>query len=266
MSYTTIETVKKHILEKRFSSQRIEGEASKLTGLTPGQLKSQPVIIDSEKVKAIVQNKPDFRLATFGGDETASLNKSSLAPDSVVVASNGSLSRVYIENIDFLIDCNTGMLNRISSGAIPAGSTVAVWFLPYRIYVKNEDYRINYVKGEIVRMESGDIFSGQTVVVDYGFESAGLDDEVIENAISEANDQVLNFIDPANAISTDRSLVVGETYLTMALICRIKAMENIGSGGSSSWVALADQYKREGYLILNKFANMFNPLTPPKKA
>jgi hypothetical protein len=266
MSYTTIETVKKHILEKRLGPQKVEGETVRLVGVSPGQLRLPPLITDSEKVMAIAQNKPDFQTITFDSNESAVLNKSNLVSDSVVVASNSSLSRIYIENIDFLVDYDTGKLTRLTEGAIPANATVAVWFMPFRLYIKNEDYRINYAKGEIVRVISGAIYSGQTLIVDYGSESAGLDDEVIENAISEANDQVLNFIDPACSTSTDRSLVVGETYLAMAIICRIKAMENIGLGGSSTWIALADQYKKDGYLVLNKFANTFNSLTPPKKA
>jgi len=270
MSFTTIEIVKKHIVENRIAVSQIDSEPVKLTAGSKAQLRYPPVTSGSEKVKAKEQVKPDYQSVVFSSGDQVSLEKSELIRDSVVVASDSSLGSIYKENLDYTVDYDNGILTRISSGNIPLGVTVSVWYMPYRIYTRGTDYSIDYNKGEISRISSGDIEAGQWVYVDYISEYAVIDEEVIKNAISEANEHVLNFIDSIYSSSTDSSLVVAETYLTVSIICRIKALQAVSSGSksliSSSWSVVADQYKRDAYLLLGKFAGSLGGLNAPQNA
>ncbi len=270
MSFTTVETVQKHIVENQIAVSQVDSEPVKLTAGLKVPLKYPPVNSGSEKVKAKEQIKPDYQTVMFPAGNQVSLDKSELIRDSVVIASDSSLGSIYKENLDYTVDYDNGILTRISSGNIPQAVTVSVWYMPYRVYTRGTDYSIDYSKGEISRISSGDIEAGQWVYVDYISEYAVIDEEIIKNAISEANEQVLNFIDSIYSSSTDSSLVVAETYLSVSIICRIKALQAISSGTrsciSSSWSALADQYKRDAYLLLGKFAGSLGGLNAPQKA
>jgi hypothetical protein len=270
MSYTSIEIVRKHIIEKHLGVGQIESESLRLVSLAPTAIKYPPVLAGTDILKAVTQTKPDFQIIGFAGGDKINLNKKPLVRDTVVVASDSSLGTIYQENIDYLIDHQNGTLTRIEDGAIAVQASVAVWYLPYNVYTRDSDYRINNSKGEITRLNGGDIESGQWLYVDYDSEFGSVDDDIIGNAINEANEQVLNFIDSAYAASSDKSLVLAETYLAVSIICRIKAIEAAGAGlkenVGSAWTILSEQYKREAYLCMEKFAGLANSFTPPRRA
>lgn len=269
MSFTTIDIVRMHLLENHIAVSDIDSEPVKLAADTSGQLRYPPVNKESETVKAKEQIKPDFYQAMFGTDDKITLPKGDLIRDSVVVASDSSLGQIYKENIDYSADYNAGVITRITDGAIPAGS-VAIWYMPYRVYTRGADYQIDYETGRLTRISSGEIEAGQWLYVDYISEYAFVDDDTIKNAISEANEQVLNFIDSVYSSSTDKSLVIAETYLAIAIICRIKALWSVSSGlknqSGSSWSVLADQYKKDGYIFLEKFIGSLGSFKSPRKA
>jgi hypothetical protein len=64
-----------------------------------------------------------------------------------------------------------------------------------------------YAKGELVRLSDGSIYPGQALEIDYISKFGIIDDDIIANAINEANESVLNYIDSAYIDSSDRSLV-----------------------------------------------------------
>jgi hypothetical protein len=141
---------------------------------------------------------------------------------------------------------------------------VVIWYLHFRVYVGNTDYQIDYGKGQIRRLSFGDIEDGQWVLADYTVEFALLSDEVVENAIREANQQVLHYIDSSFSNSTDESLVTAETYLAVSVLCNIKAMEamtqNLASGTgwqahsiSLAWSKMSGVYRSQAYELLDKF-------------
>lgn len=186
-----------------------------------------------------------------------------------MLASDSSLGTIYKENLDYTVDYNGGVVTRIASGNIPLGTDISIWYMPYRVYIRGVDYTIDYAKGEIKRLADGAIEPDQWVYVDYETEHAFIDDETIVNAINEANEQVLNFIDTIYSSSTDRSLVVAETYLAVAIICRIKALWAVSAGSknfvSLTWSALADQYKRDAFIFLEKFVGTLTEFKTPRK-
>jgi hypothetical protein len=264
MGFTNIYLVKKHILEHELGTISKENVACHLVGESPFQLPHILLLSDSEKVKASEQNVPTQEIISFASSDSVNLSHQELIPDTVVVAKDSSLGEIYVENVDYSINYDGGSINRISSGSIPPDSPVVIWYLFYRLYVRDTDYQINYTKGQIKRLSSGDIEDGQWVLVDYTVEFALLSDEVIENSVQEASHQILQYIDPTYANSTDQSLVTAETYLAVSILCNIKAMEamtqNVASGTGSqahnmslAWSRMSITYREHAYQILKSF-------------
>jgi hypothetical protein len=270
MSFTSIEIVRKHILEKHLVISHIDSESAKLSALISHAVSFPPIRNGSETIKAILQTKPDFQMVEFDSGDQISLIKKPIVEDTAVVAKDSSLGIIYTENVDYLVDSPNGIITRLPDGAIASSQKLIIWYLPYKVYIKDIDYRISCSKGEISRLNDSAIQSGQTVLVDYDSEFGIVDDDVIVNAINEANERVLNYIDSAYTNSTDRSLVIGETYLAIAILCRIKAVEAANAGVSdsakSSWLSIGEQYKLEALSILERFAGSAGSLTVPKKA
>jgi len=264
MSFTNIDLVKKHIGEHELGSVSKKNAACQLTGETYFQLPHIMLQTGSEKVKAKEQNIPIQETMSFASSDSMPLSHQELIPDTVVVANDSSLGEIYAENIDYTIDYDNGKLTRIPGGSIPSRVSVVIWYFYYRVYVKEIDYQIDYAKGQIRRKSSGEIEDGQWVLVDYTVEYSLLNDEVIENAIKEANDQIMQYIDDAYSNSTDQALVTAETYLAVSILGNIKAMEAInqpvgtGSSGqahsiSLAWAKMSGVYQGQAYEILKRF-------------
>ncbi len=273
MPFTTREIVRKHILEHHVGSVIVTDESANFTATGPTQLKNRMILESSEIIKAKEQNIPTREEISFAQADTADLSHSKLIPDSVVVASDTSLGRVYIENVDYHIDYSQGLARRIPSGSIEAGAIVVIWYLYFRIYQRGSDYDINYPAGTLSRRGSGAIEIGQRVLADYTTEYGSLEDSAIDNAIAEASEQILSFIDEAYRESSDRALVTAETYLAVSIICRIKAMEAISLSGAKisgsdaqTWAAISDMYRKETFNILSRFAAQMDNFNSPSKA
>jgi hypothetical protein len=264
MGFTNIDLVKKHILEHELGTVSKENVTCRLVGETPFQLPNSLILTNSEKVKTKEQNIPMQENISFASSEMVQLAHQELISDTVVVASDSSLGEIYQENVDYSVDYDYGRITLIPDGSIPQTSSLVIWYLYYRIYTKYNDYQIDYTKGQIKRLNSGEIEDGQWVLVDYTVEFALLSDEVMENAIKEANDKIIQYIDSTYANSTDQALVTAETYLSVSILCNIKAMEamtqNVGAsmGGqahslSLAWSKMSGIYRDQAYELLKKF-------------
>jgi hypothetical protein len=227
----------------------------------------------SEKIKGKEQLEPTRENISFASADVQSLSHSELIQDTVVAASDSSLGIIYVENVDYHVDYDSGEITRITGGSIPQGATVSVWYLYYRVYEKGVDYDLDYGRGRIRRKSSGAIESDQRILADYTAEYGALDDDAIVNAISEANSRIIDFIDSIHHDSNDKLLVTAETYLAVSIICGIRAMESISpsrgkteSADAMSWTALAEMYKKEAYNILSKYAGPGNRMNSPSKA
>ncbi len=273
MPFTTREIVKKHILDHHIGSSGTENERIQLIGTDNVGLSGRMIVSGSEKIKGKEQSEPFRENVSFSGSDGYNLSHSELIPDSVAAASDSSLSVIYTENIDYHIDYDSGEIRRIPSGSIESGAGITVWYLYFRLYQRGVDYDMDYQRGTIRRRSSGSIESGQWLFADYIVEHGGLDDDTIDNAISEANDQILAFIDESYHDSNDKSLTAAETYLAVSILGRIKGMEALSpSAGSSgnvdarSWAAVSDMYKKEAYNLMSRFAAPSGKLKSPSKA
>ncbi|MCK4385954.1 MAG: hypothetical protein KAW52_06790 [candidate division Zixibacteria bacterium] len=273
MSFTNIDLVKKHIREHQLGATNIENVSCHLLGQSPFQLPHISILPNSEKVKGKEQNVPTQESISFSSSDTASLAHQELIPDTVVVAKDSSLGEIYVENIDYSIDYDNGRVTRIEDGSIPEGTEVVIWYLWFRIYTKDADYNIDYTKGQLTRIGTGVIEDGQWVLADYTVEFGLLNDEVIKNALVEANDKILKVIDPSYSNSTDQSLVTAETYLAVSILCNIKALEvmtqNPGSTGKSlslAWSNMSSIYWERAFDLLKKFRKDPGSLCSPYAA
>jgi len=273
MSFTTSEIVKKHILDHHLGSTNVENESVRLQGTDWIQLQKHVILEGSEKIKGKEQLEPTREDISFASADSQNLSHSELIQDTVVAAGDSSLGTIYIENVDYHVDYDSGEITRLAGGSIPSAATVSIWYLYYRVYEKGVDYDLDYRRGRIKRISSGAVESGQLILVDYTAEYGSLDDDAIENAITEANARIIDFIDSAYHDSNDRLLVTVETYLAVSIICGIRAMESVSpslgkteSSDAMSWTSLSDMYKKEAYNILSKFAGPGNRLNSPSRA
>jgi len=275
MAFTNIALVRKHIVQYHLGTEIIENSPCHFTSSDWIQLPYISILTDSEKVKAKEQFSPTEEEKSLTAEEWVDLSHSELIFDSVVVGSDSSLGKIYVENLDYSIDYDEGKMKRIASGDIPDGAKVVVWYLFYRIYQKDSDYQMDYSHGKVRRIPSGAIEVGQWTLIDYKVEYGYLSDEIISNAILEADNQVLKLIDSSYHSSTEQSLVNAETYLAVSILCGIKAAEAANSkvsGGDvtasfNAWQTLSDSYRKKAYLILSGYAerNFHRPVAIKSK-
>jgi hypothetical protein len=269
--------VKKHMLEHELGTTSKENLACHLVGETSFQLPHALLLPGSEKVKAKENVPPIRETVSFSSSDSVRLSNGELMPDTVVVANDSSLGQIYAENVDYTIDYGQGTINRMPQGSIASGSSVVMWYLCFRVYVKGEDYQIDYAKGQISRIPGGAIQDGQWVLVDYTAELGLLADEVVENAVKEAGNEVAAHIDPSYANSTHQSLVTAETYLAVSILCNVKAMEamtqNTATGStagvgsvSRAWSEMSGTYRQLAYEILKEFGKDPGGLSSPRAA
>jgi hypothetical protein len=191
----------------------------------------------------------------------------------VVVASDSSLGIVYVEQVDFAVDYPAGKVRRLAGGALASDTNVAVWYVPFRIYTRGTDYKIDYGKGEVTRLAGGVIEDGQTVHIDFKLDPAFLGEEIIANAVLEAEGQVTSRIDSAHLESSDPGLAAGATYLAVSILAHIKALEAMQAGAPShqlsrSWAIMSNFYRKRAQEFLAPFAKKpggLKPLTLPGK-
>lgn len=266
MPFTTAQTVRNHLQESATLRDSFRDVAVELSGLTANALMHTHLKEGSVVVKGKELGSPHATLVTIESSPV-SLGWTNVVPDSVVVASDSSLGHIYIEHVDYHIDYKLGTIERIADAAIPAGTQVAVWFFAYRLYEQGSDYSVDHMRGTIRRMSSGQIENNQTIFVDYETQTLTLDEEQINNAITEADDLLLSLIDPAYRDSADQSLTTAETYLTLSVLCRIKALgalqQSSGAGIAENWQELGRSYEADGLKIAARFAAQHGRLNTP---
>ena len=266
MPFTTVQTVRNHLQESTNLRDSYRDVALEMSGLAANALMHSHLKEGSVVVKGKELGSPRATLVQIESTPV-SLGWTNLIPDSVVVASDSSLGRIFIEHVDYHVDHKLGTIERIPDGALAVGATVAVWFFTFRLYQVDSDYSIDYTRGTIRRISSGEIENGQTVFVDYQTQALTLDEEQINNAILEADDLLLSLIDPAHRESSDQSLTTSETYLALAVLCRIKALAALQLPGAAAiaanWQELGRSYETDGLKIAARFAARRGCLNTP---
>ena len=267
MSLTNVTYVRRHLGLLNYSGGTVRNQLLRLVASAYSSLPHKNVVADSEKVKGVENDTPFSESITFS-NTTENLNHQNLVSDSVVCASDDSLTRIYQENSDYTIDYDNGTISRCSDGQIPSGASVVVWYLYYRIYQSVTDYLINTASGSIKRVSGGSIAEGQEVLVDYELGASDFTDDEIEQAITEAESEINHLIDDSFRESTDPALQTAATTLALAYLCRNAAggaiVNETDDETSTAWITLARSYEETARRLLKIFGRSQSNLHFPK--
>lgn len=257
MSYTNIELVRKYVTFGNLPGGLQTNYPVTFTGLEDVQLPGHSIKKDTVVVKALGSAEPTYEEVTLG-DSTISLANTQLVPNSVTVASDNSLGKIYTENADFSVDYTNGKIDRIDNGAISSGSKTALWYHYYIQYNEDVDFKVGYQTGIITLLAGSAIQIGQMILVDYQLLQSFLNDELIMEAVNQANAIVEGTIDPERAFGADLVLQTAATYLAISLLCRIEAAGCLKYGGNGDretrwWLSLGESYRADFEKLIKKF-------------
>ncbi|MBD3298987.1 MAG: hypothetical protein GF341_10050 [candidate division Zixibacteria bacterium] len=273
MAYTSPELVRRHIDTIRVGRLPIANVHIPLSGTVSVSLPHRSLIDTSVVVKARRPQSLKRERVTLN-DDWVSLVHTHLVDETVIVAQTESLDRVYTANVDVLIDAQAGRVRRVSDGVIAFGQQVAVFYDHFHLYIADDDYTVDADAGTIRRRSTGAIADGQTVLVDYDVSVNSIPDSVVERAINDAADAVLAIIDPRFHDQLFPGLVIGETHLAVAAVCRMQALSVLADTTVSQsatraharvWTDLAQSYETSGRERLRSFAAPVPALHSPRK-
>lgn len=271
MSLTTIERIRHHLSRINAGTEVVRGQTVRLTADGYVPLPHTHIVAESETVKAPAGNVPVSE-SLIAGTVPVALSHPAVIPGTTVCARDTSLSQLYQENVDYLIDYAAGTLARIDGGAIPEGTTVIIWYQYYVVYRRNLDYIVDYDGGRIRRVGSGNIAAGQEALIDYRLGITPLSDEEIQGGMEAADAELLHVIAPDHRESTDPALQTAATFLTLSHLCRNAAALTVSGGGSSNqgqssfWLTLSISYRETAERLLTWFRQVPPDLRPPRLA
>ncbi len=262
MSWTTVEIVRKHLLETANPEATVEDEQHVLTGTDAVTLANAAITTGSEEVKTIDLGSPYSAGAqTLTGTAWSNLPHANLTPDSAVVTADLALDTVYIEGTDYVMDYELGKIKRVSGGAIPDGGTVYVWYFYYTVHQKDTDYTFDYDAGTLARFDGGAIADGSAVFVDYATSAGTVAEGLIEEAILEAEDKITARLAagyPSDPV--EQGIVTGATELALAIVCNAKAMDLMlklpsdeADGAAAQWREMSRRYEAQAWSTLDRF-------------
>ena len=270
MSLTTIDRIRHHLSRINSGAGEVHNQAVRMASEGYVALPHGHIVPGSEMTKATAGDIPISEALTLGAIPVPVTNPG-LIPGTVVCARDTSLSRIYQENVDFVVDYAAGILGRLDAGGIESGDLIIVWYQHYRIYQRDVDYTIDYEQGRVRRIAAGGIAPGQEVLVDYQLGITPLADEEIEQGITDAEAEIIHTIAPDYRESTDPALQTAATFLTLSLLCR-NAAGLAASGGSSGqtqlsfWLELSKSYRETAERLLTWFRQSVPGLRPPRLA
>lgn len=268
MSYTNVEMVRKHIGFDRQASRKyrdfpviFEDSSSQDIGIT-GLVERTLVVKAPGDLEPIYEEiLPSGNMITLQHDR--------LIPGSVTAASNNSLNDIYIENVDFSVNCDSGNIILLEGGRIASDKFLSIWYYPYLIYQEGNDYSFDYSKGTIHRLSGGMLNSGQAVLLDFECQYHYLIDSTLDRMVAEANAAVEKEIDPNREFGADATLQAAATYLAAALVCRTAAADSLRSSGgtsseSSAWLKLAGSFRDDFERLVRNFRPGATRMNPPR--
>jgi len=267
MGLTNITQVRSHLNRLNIGEGQVSNQQVRLVGQKYVALPHTHIVTNSETVKAVRSHIPTLEKVVLDSGPAA-LSCVGLVPDSVVCASDESLSQIYEENVDFVIDYSAGKISRISEGNIASGSQVAVWYLYYYIFQRDIDYSFDFQGGQIKRLATGSIEDNQEVLVDYYLGSSELSDSEIEQCISEAEAEIEHLIASEYRESTDPALQAAATFLSLSILCRNAVGLAVSAVDSdkplSTWMDLSQSYYETAMRLLKWFRPAVATLNPPR--
>jgi len=257
MSYTNVDLIKHHLVAAFPAQENIYDQPVILEGGDYVTFFNGAVEQSSVMVKSVQSNTPTRVTVTLNSERT-SLASSPLVRGSVVVASDSSLGTVYIENVDYIIDYVLADLVIKSDGALSTGQTVTAWYQDYIVYNIGSDCQVDDNSGRIKRLSGGNIVSGETVYLDYSPVYKSFNEEILNNAVLEANGLIEKEVDPEGQFGADSVLQACATYRALEIICRTSAARELSSlrgqdRTADAWMKLAEVYAARSEQLLRLF-------------
>ncbi|MBN1211420.1 MAG: hypothetical protein JXA92_02475 [candidate division Zixibacteria bacterium] len=269
MSYTNVDQVRHHLPSAGIVAELVSDQKFTLSG--DGYLMFYGGAVDeSSLLVKSVRNESLQRQTVMLAAEGKVLAAGPLVPGSVVVASDSSLGYIYVENSDYSVDYAVAGLSIKGDGELSVGQTVTVWMAVFMIYAVGVDYQVNFEKGEIRRLAGGGIASGETVYLDYRPVYRSFSDEILKNAVAEANGTVEREVDPEGQFGADLALVSAATSRALTIVCRVAAARELSVAPGSErkaqvWLQLAETYAAQSDKLLKSFrAPFIGPSAPVK--
>ena len=262
MSFTSPLLIKKHLLTSPFPELVIRNHPVTFSGTDPVELPHHNLVAESDAVKWDTHTAPvSDQSVTLKGEEFQDMEHAQLVSGSVLVTLSEALSTVYVEELDYQVDYIAGRIRRLETGAIPDQQLVLIYYSFYSLFERDPDYIVDGANGVLARVEGGAIPDGASALVDYTVAAGTVEDDLIAQAITEAEDIILRFLAPEyNASSTDQGLKTGATELTLSIICRAQAIEALSRrattdvpGRAKEWQQLARVYEQQAWQTLAPF-------------
>ena len=264
MSFTTLTTVRKHLLSSGLGTLHMENLSVTLEGTADVELPHFALLPSSETVKRDVSvTVGDSGPHTLADYNWSSLETDQIVPRSVVVTLDSSCQTRYTEEADYQVDYEGGRIRRVPGSAIANFTPVLVYYVAYARFVADTDYELDYALGRLHRLESGGLADGATVLVDYDVTAGSVEDALIQQAITEVEDVIVRNLAPGySAESTDQGLTTGATYLSLSVIARALCTEFLarrttsdGATRAKEWISLSERYEAKAYEVLRPFLN-----------
>jgi len=264
MAWTDSETVQKFLPGLVGGATNFRDIAITLDSEGNGRLPHTGIFSGSEVVKRIsAEGVVGPEAVTLPAETWIELPDAALIPGELVAADGWRLTTVYSEGHDYLVDATLGKIRRVAGGAIGAGATVQVWYQKYDVLVKDLDYTINYSTGALSLCTGSALPPGVSLKVDYDLNSASAAEEVIPEAIVQAEDKIVRRLKSGyTSSSTDQGLITGATELTLAIVCRSLSVRALADGlpaaqsRAKSWLELAVQFEKSASITLKPFMSV----------
>jgi len=266
MAWTTLAEVKRHIQAGTNTPTVISNEEMILEATTQSLLLHGKVDAESEAVKICRQIIPTSEgPLVLTSTVPQSLANPYIIPGTVVVAADALLATVYIENKDYVVNYTNGTVERCTTGSsIPSPGTIYIWYLKFSLLSRSTDYEIDNTAGAINRRVGGTIPDHATVFVDYSHSEGSVTDELIEQAIIEAEEYMaLKLKGSVSTTQPDQTLKSAATYYALRAIACDQAYKTLQAERSSAsdniadiWMKLAEKYERMAIEFFSKYVNI----------
>src|SRR5512139_279971 len=262
MPFTSPTLIKAHLLTATFPQLVIRNHAVTFEGTTPVELPHHNLESASDVVKWDTNLEPYAdHSATLKEEDFQNLEHTQLVPGTVLVTLSEALATVFVEELDYQVDYANGRIRRLASGSISDNQPVIVYYSFYTSFTRGDDYTIDSAAGILTRVDTGIIPDGAAVLVDYTVTGGTVEDDLIAQAILEAEDLILRFLSPEfNSGSTDQGLKTGATQLVLSVICRAQAIEALSRratpdtpGRAKEWQQLSRFYENQAWETLAPF-------------
>jgi hypothetical protein len=274
MSFTNLALVKAHLLSSDYGAYDVENVRVTLNGTAQTELPHHNLVNESDVVKWDTSVYPDVEEGlVLTGDEWSKPVGRPFVRGSVVIALSSSLATIYSEESDYKVDYAQGCVRRVAGSTIPESMPLLMYYYAYHVFERDADYDLDPACGTLRRTSDSSIPDGAAVLVDYQVTAGSVTDELILQAITEAEDCIVRLLGPGfTPDSTDQGLKTGATELVLSIIARDMAGEALArrlltdSGArAKQWQDLSQLYERQAWLTLRPFLEPYGLRSPEKR-